>query len=169
MRTQASKSQLSQFGEFSVAAELNRRGFSATVTYGNMKNTDVVAFSEHGHFAVVEVKTSTTTGFVTGITPEKAKNPKKNVFWVLISVQQDREKAEPRFFILTDAEIKKVQLASDKIYLDNYLKRHGKPFTGKGVPSFSRQKVEHFEGCWDKIDAFLEKPMKANKPALDNP
>lgn len=159
MRTQASKSQLSQFGEFSVAAELNRRGFSATVTYGNMKNTDVVAFSEHGHYAVIEVKTSTTSRFVTGITPEKAKITKKNVFWVLISVQQDREKAEPRFFVLSDKEIKKIQMASDKVYLDKYISRHGKSFEGKGVPSFSRSKVESFEGCWEKIDAFLEKPL----------
>jgi Holliday junction resolvase len=156
MRTQASKSQLSQYGEFSVAAELNRRGFSATVTYGNMKNTDVVAFSQHGHYAVVEVKTSSTSRFVTGITPEKARTTLANVFWVLISVQQDREEAKPRFFILSDTEIKKIQIDSDGIYLDQYSARHGKPFTGKGVPSFSLKKVERFEGRWEKIDAFLE-------------
>lgn len=159
MKTQISKSQLSQFGEFSVAAELNRRGFSATVTYGNMKNTDVVAFSDHGHYAVIEVKTSSTSGFVTGITPEKAKIKRKNVFWVLISVRQDREEAKPRFFILSDAEIKKIQMDSDQIYLDGYVSRHGKEFTGKGVPSFAIKKIEKHEGCWDKIDTFLEKPQ----------
>ena len=45
MSKQAQKYHLSLAGEFYVAAELQRRGISAAVTYGNAKNADVVAFS----------------------------------------------------------------------------------------------------------------------------
>ena len=161
MRSQASKSQLSQFGEFSVAAELNRRGFSATVTYGNMKNTDVVAFSKLGHYARVEVKTSSRNRFVTGLTKKKLLKCDDKVFWVLVSVQQDRELATPRYFVLSDAEIKGVQRDSDQEYLDGYYARHQKAFEGKGVPTVSLKKVLPFENSWSKIDAFLEKDKKS--------
>ena len=156
MRSQASKSQLSQYGEFSVAAELNRRGFSATVTYGNMKNTDVVAFSVHGHYVVVEVKTSSTNRFITGITPKKIVQKNSHVFWVLVSVQQDQEKANPRFFILSDAEIKAVQDRSDNQYFSRYKAKHGKDYSGIGVPSFSINELTPYEDSWSKIDTFLE-------------
>jgi hypothetical protein len=156
MRTQASKSQLSQYGEFSVAAELNRRGFSATVTYGNMKNTDVVTFSEHGHYIVVEVKTSSTNRFITGITPQKIVQKSLHVFWVLVSAKQDQKKASPRFFILSDSEIKEIQDRSDKEYLSRYKAKHRKDYSGIGVPSFSIKELASYEDSWSKIDHFLE-------------
>ena len=54
---QAAKYHLSLAGEYYVAAELQRRGIHASVTYGNAKQTDVVAFCEASTRAVViEVK-----------------------------------------------------------------------------------------------------------------
>jgi hypothetical protein len=44
MSKQAQKYHLSLAGEFFVAAELQRRGVAAAVTYDNAKNADVVAF-----------------------------------------------------------------------------------------------------------------------------
>jgi hypothetical protein len=59
MSTQLQKYHLSLAGEFFVAAELQRRGISAAVTYGYAKSADVVAFSMSGEKAVViEVKST---------------------------------------------------------------------------------------------------------------
>ena len=45
MKSQQRKYNLSLAGDFFVAAELQRRGVMASVTYGNAKKADVVAFS----------------------------------------------------------------------------------------------------------------------------
>lgn len=59
MNKQAQKYHSSLAGEFFVAAELQRQGIAAAVTYGNAKNADVVAFSISGDKAVViEVKST---------------------------------------------------------------------------------------------------------------
>ncbi len=125
-----------------------------------MKNTDVVAFSEHGHYAVIEVKTSSVKRFVTGLTSAKIQNKHKHVFWVLVSVQQDQKKAQPRYFVLSDLEIKGIQERVNNEYCERYRIKHGKEFTGKGVPGFPMKEVILFEDEWGKIDAYLESIQK---------
>ena len=57
--SQQQKYSLNLAGEFYVAAELNRRGIFASVTYGAAKNADVLAFDQQSHqTAVIEVKTT---------------------------------------------------------------------------------------------------------------
>jgi hypothetical protein len=56
---QPEKYHLAMAGEYFVAAQLQRLGVSASVTYGNAKRADVVAFSESSD-RVVEVEVKTT-------------------------------------------------------------------------------------------------------------
>jgi hypothetical protein len=56
---QAEKDSVHLAGEYYVAAELHRRGIHATITYGNAKAADILAFSLEGNrLARVEVKSS---------------------------------------------------------------------------------------------------------------
>ena len=134
MKDQRHKSCLSQFGEFAVAAELNRRLFSAGVTYGNQKSMDVIVLSEHGHYAVIEVKTSDKSRFPTGLSPKKQKVTIGNQFWVFVNTELGSDNPITDFYVLTDREIKSIQWHRDKQYLDKYRLKHGKDFEGPGVP-----------------------------------
>ena len=66
MSRQAEKYHLSLAGEFYVAAELQRRGISAAVTYSNAKKADVVAFSSGSYAVAIEVKSTPGPDWVVG-------------------------------------------------------------------------------------------------------
>ena len=59
------KYHLNLAGEYRVCAELLLRGIFATVTFGNMKGADVVAVGPNRRAAIIEVKASQSTRFVT--------------------------------------------------------------------------------------------------------
>lgn len=59
------KYHLNLAGEYRICSELLKRGIFTTVTYGNMKSCDVIAVGENRRAALVEVKTSQSTRFVT--------------------------------------------------------------------------------------------------------
>ena len=53
------KYHLAMAGEYFVAAQLQRLGLMASITYGNAKRADVIAFSESSdRVVVVEVRTT---------------------------------------------------------------------------------------------------------------
>lgn len=86
---------LSLSGEYRVASELLKRGLNATVTFGNAKSADVVAYGSNRKAVVIEVKTSQQKNFVTGFynkyeTPEQ-EHPD---FWVLVQVKADAAMSE---------------------------------------------------------------------------
>jgi len=149
------KSCLSQFGEFSVAAELNRRGFSASVTYGNQKSMDVLALSEDGRYAIIEVKTTTLKKFPTGLDKAKQKVDIPNRFWVFVSTKLDSEIHDTTYYVLTDREAKDLQSIEDDIYNVQYKAKHGIDYTEKGVPTISVEKLSSHRNAWHKITTFL--------------
>ena len=155
MKDQRHKSCLSQFGEFAVAAELNRRLFSASVTYGNQKSMDIIALSEHGHYAVIEVKTSDKSKFLTGLSPKKLNETNENQFWVFVKTQLGPGNPETDFYVLTDGEIKSIQSRRDKQFLDKYILKHGKDFEGKGVPNVTLKDIVSHKEKWGKIEKYL--------------
>ena len=65
-KTSKEKYRLSMAGEYGVCAELSKRGFDASITFGNAKATDVVIILENKSFRRIEVKTTRSTRFVTG-------------------------------------------------------------------------------------------------------
>lgn len=156
MKDQKIKSYLSQFGEFAVAAELNRRLFPASVTYGNQKSMDVIALSEHGHYAAIEVKTSSEKGFPTGLSSEKQKKTIENQFWVFVHTELERDNPETAFYVLSDREIKSIQKQRDKQYSDKYKTKHGKAFENKGVPTVMVDDIKSYKDKWDTIRKYLK-------------
>ena len=67
MTKQKIKYNLGMAGEFFVAAQLQRFGLSASVTYGNAKKADVITVSEKtGKAIIIEVKSTSQKKWVIG-------------------------------------------------------------------------------------------------------
>lgn len=149
-------------GEFYVAAELNRRGIYASVTYGAAKNADVLVFDQESRqTAVIEVKTTASPNkkWVTGQHSINHDNKHPHTFWVLTLLPDIREmQGSPRFFVFTSQELVEKVSASHRLYSESYQKRHGVPFEdSKGVYSLSLEEAEAMdaEGKWAKIQEWL--------------
>lgn len=146
---------LSLAGEYRVCSELLKRGVFATVTYGNHKAADVYAINDaSGRALKIEVKTSQIGRFVTGIGQKKFDSEERPPdFWVLCQLCPNRAGTfSEGFFILTHAEICRVQQARNRVYANRYAARHGiSPDIAKGVDNLIIEDVKAFEGQWDKI------------------
>jgi hypothetical protein len=147
------KELLSLAGEHRVASELCKLGVFATITPGNRKQTDLYAINDTAkRFRRIEVKTSQTGRFVTGISQKKRTEYNPPAFWVLVLFNQGCE----RFFVLENENIEKLQQKVNAEYHKKFRKRHhGKKFVGKGVYGLSLDDVENArcENRWDKIAA----------------
>jgi len=149
---------LSLAGEYRVCSELIKRGVFATITYGNRKSVDVFAIGDRKRPALkIEVKTNQTLrgNFVTSITQKGLYNdPEAPDFWVLFQMQPSQDgKFKERFFILTHAEICRLQRAVNGIYSKKFFQKHGKqPDLRKGVDNVTVADVEKsHEDAWEKI------------------
>lgn len=148
MSKQAQKYHLSLAGEFYVAAELQRRGISAAVTYGNAKSADVVAFSISGEKTVViEVKsTSQSKWVVGGKVPSPSPRP-----WVFVHIPTEPS-ASPEFFVLFQSELHEVLAPGEAEYFRKFKEKHGEEYGNRqGVVSLHRQQVQPFKNAWEKI------------------
>jgi len=145
---QAEKYHLSLAGEFFVAAELQRRGIAAAVTYGNAKSADVVAFSLTGERAVVvEVKsTSTRQWVVGGAVPAPSSKP-----WVFVHIPQSPEEP-PSFYVLTQAELHSILAPLDAEYDRKFLAKHGEPYgTRAAVINLAQDHAASYKDAWKTI------------------
>jgi hypothetical protein len=150
-RMSIGKYHLNLAGEYRVCAELLKRGIFATVTYGNMKGCDVVAVGTSRRAAIIEVKTSQSTRFVTGFY-QKYKNIDQEhpTFWVLHSIRPNGNEFEDRFFILTHEELAQTQAdwnhPGETLPYDECARR-----VAKGVDNVPAKTVEQHEDAWGKI------------------
>lgn len=148
MSKQAQKYHLSLAGEFFVAAELQRHGISAAVTYGNAKSADVVAFSTSGEKAVViEVKsTSQPQWVVGGKVPVSSAKP-----WVFVHIPTDPD-APPNYFVAFQSELHDILAPLDADYCRKFKEKHGVEYGDRpGVVNFTSKQAEPFKNAWEKI------------------
>jgi hypothetical protein len=138
-------------GEYRVCSELLKRGIFATVTYGNMKGCDVIAVGENRRAAVVEVKTSQSTRFVTRFY-QKYKTPdlEHPTFWLLYSIRADGDAFTERFFVLSHDELAEIQAERNHPgeSLDYAVRAER---VSKGVDNVLAKNVEQHEDAWSKI------------------
>jgi hypothetical protein len=148
---QSEKYHLSLAGEFYVAAELQRQGVHASVTYGNAKRADIVALSQSGTRAIViEVKSTGQRSWVIGGTlPESSEKP-----WVLVYLPSNFRQS-PEFFVLTQEQIHNILAPKHEEYKKSYLKKHGREFGGKGVYTLDYNKAKEFVNRWDTITTLI--------------
>lgn len=118
-------------GEYFVAAELLRRGFSVGITMGNAKAIDILA-EKDGHQYIIQVK---------------AIFKKKNIGWPMM-----RDKVNEKIFYIF------VNLNGDKMNGPDYFiangketKRKVKQYTTRGIIDLSSLNNDDFNGRWDKL------------------
>lgn len=138
-------------GEYRVCSELLKRGIFATMTYGNQKGADIYAIGSNRRAAVIEVKASNSSRFVTSFyqkyKDELAPHP---TFWVLYSMKQERDAVSERFFILSHEEMalaqaERVPATATLPYGERVAALAG------GVDNVTIDQVREHESAWEKI------------------
>lgn len=153
MPTQAEKHHLAMSGEYFVAAQLQRLGVSASVTYGNAKSADVVAFTGGSdRVVVVEVKTTWQPQWVVGgRAPSKSEKP-----WVFVYLPGNSEES-PKFFVLTQFQLHDILAPLEAAYFERYEEKHGKKYGDKpGVVNVSRRSLAAYENKREAIVVQLQ-------------
>lgn len=112
-------------GEYGVCAELCKRGFDASITFGNMKATDIIILMPDKTYRRIEVKTSRKTRFVTGFFQKYfdiTQNDHPD-YWVLVHIAPSAENDEMlNYYILTHQEMGDVQMKRNNMPHWQYVK-----------------------------------------------
>ena len=119
-------------GEYFVAAELYRRGWSVGMTIGNAKSVDLFAEKDNKRI-VIQVKAiykKKNVGWP--ITKDKIK---KDCFYIFVNINADTME-QPEYFICTNEE------ANDNI----------NEYNDRGIVRLNSLNNEKFLGRWDKLE-----------------
>lgn len=132
-------------GEYGVCSELAKRGILASITFGNLKSTDIIINSiQDSKLYSLEVKTSRKAKFVTGFFQKYySKEIKGPDFWILTNVDKN---LRSRYFILSHEEMANVQM-----------QRNGMTAWRKinGVDNVLMNQVLEYEDSWEKITGIV--------------
>jgi hypothetical protein len=138
-------------GEYRVCSELLKRGLFATITYGNQKGADIYAIGSNRKAAVIEVKASHSTRFVTSFY-QKYKNElaPHPTFWVLYSLRERAGAFSEHFFVLSHEEMAIVQARRVPATASlQYAERVAA--LSRGVDNLLVEQVTEHEDAWVKI------------------
>ena len=145
--------------EYSVAAELCRRGVYSQLTLGNMKRTDLLVVAESGGFTQIEVKAKQGRQWPSckGISGRRR-------YLVFVDFQGKDAADRPDFFVLSSTDWrkvlerrvrkarragKKVRLTADNVAVfTDQITRGGTPYRGMSI---SRSEVTDYCEKWSKI------------------
>jgi hypothetical protein len=153
MTTQTEKYHLAMSGEYFVAAQLQRIGIAAAVTYGNAKSADVVAFSKNTDRAVViEVKSSRRGRWPVGSrVPKPSAQP-----WVFVLVPETETEA-PEFYVLSQKQLHDVLAPIEQEYMAKYEEKHGEVYGDKpGIAAATEVLLDPYLNNWEAIVLQLE-------------
>ena len=148
MPSQAQKYSLAMAGEFFVAAQLQRLGVAASVTYGNAKRADVVAISKSSSLAVViEVKTSSSGSWPIG---NRVPLPSQQL-WVFVHIPINTLEA-PEYYIVEQSKLHAIFSPIEEAYLARYKEKHGTDYGDKpGVAKATRAGLATHKDNWNLI------------------
>lgn len=141
-KTQQGKQLLGMAGEYSVCAELLKRGYNASITMGNAKAVDIVVFMQDKTYRKIEVKTSQGSSIVTNFFQkyfDKSQGDHPD-FWILVHIDS---LLNSRYFILTHEQMGNIQMSSNK--MNNWEK------VEKGCDKVLLVDLAQFENRWEKI------------------
>lgn len=124
-------------GEYFVAAELYRRGFSVGMTIGNDKAIDLFANKDHKTLSI----------------QVKAIRNKKSIGWPMM---KDKVFDEILYFFanLNDQENPDYYIATGREAREKV-----KQYTTRGIIDLTTLKGDTFHNRWDKLD-LVDKPLK---------
>ena len=127
-------------GEFLVAGELSRRGYSVSITMGNAKSIDIFVETGKG-IVLIDAKATKTKGNWP-ITEENAqRGTAKGLYYIFVYLQTDKriekENVPPEYFIVKSSEIIKKGL------IKTWKTRQGITYKDLNNDSFKNR--------WDKL------------------
>jgi hypothetical protein len=134
--------QTARSGEFFVAAELNRRGFDAVTFTGNMPGIDAIAVTSRRKTFFIQVKTQRDSGGWQVDVRERARNPTRNMFWVLVLL---RKGEEPRYWVIPDGEMRGIIQGQYEARRDQF---DGKKIT---LCRLKDEAVDEWQGGWCRL------------------
>lgn len=144
------KYNLNLAGEYRTCSELLKRNIFATITLGNMKSVDVVAVGANRRAAIIEVKTTQKTKFVTGFYQKfKTVGKEHPDFWILYSLKPAADSFTERFFVLSHEEMAEAQAKVNHAEELSYEERVRR--VAKGVDGVRANDVQEHEDKWNKI------------------
>lgn len=102
MSKQITKYKTQWAAQFFAAAELTRRGYLVSLTFGNAPISDLLVQSPNGTQFIVDVKGQSTKNF--WLIPRREPNP--NHYFILVYLPNDMD-SPPRYFVLSSDELMK--------------------------------------------------------------
>ena len=151
------KYHLSLAGEYRVASELLKRDIFATITFGNAKGADIYAIGPTRRSAIIEVKSSNSSKFVTGFYQKYRDEIRDHPhFWVLYSMT-DPDTEE--FYVLSHAEMAKAQGARNFPGKTMTYEEHAMA-VAKGVDNVLAKDLQKYKAAWSKIGRYLKIPQQ---------
>lgn len=152
-----------QAGEYFVAAEICRRGGTATTFTGNMPGYDIVAGDAAGNRQVqISVKTKNTERFWTtdGVRDAEAR-PDGEVarFWVFVDLSGGRP---PEYYVVPDNDIRDSIRRMHGEYQDRYEAKHGRR-RDNSIHGVRVKDIAEFQDRWDMLGLGLsELPVRGD-------
>lgn len=95
-------------GQFRVASELCRRGYSAAITLGNAPNVDILCSSDDGSKSIcIQVKTFRLGAHKCPLTIAAERISREDFFWVFLGLDDQLSEAErpAEFYVLPASEL----------------------------------------------------------------
>jgi len=145
-------------GEYFVAAELERNGFTAAVPMSNTREFDVLAISKRTHKQIaLQVKTNHTDKKTWTLSKKNESLIDENVYYVLVSLNG---KGEPAYYILPSKTVAKSIKESHAKWLSGVTK-DGKKRNDTSLRKFSFEiskynplglNVGEYEGKWERLE-----------------
>ena len=157
---------LSLAAEYSVAAELCRRGLYTQLTLGNLKRTDLLAMAEDGNVVRIEVKAKQGANW-----PGCKGIGNSHAAIVFVDYQAKETEESPDYYILDGSDWcrylrsvkkryegrtnKRLTIRDDgaPIYEDERTKSTNKPYV---VTTVSVDQIKKYKNAWDKIITIAE-------------
>ena len=144
-KSSTEKYKLSMAGEYGFCAELCKRGYDASITFGNMKATDIIILMPDKTYRRIEVKTSRETRIVTGFFQKYFDKSRIHPdFWVLVQIDEENMS---HYYILTHEEMGEVQMKRNE--MDKWEKI-------EGCDNVLLRDLDPFKEKWDKFENIKE-------------
>ena len=144
-------------GEYFVAAELERRGFTAAVPMSNTKDFDILAINRETQRQIaIQVKTNRGKGKQWILNKKSEELQGDNIYYVLISLN---ELEYPEYYIVESKLVAKSVTEGYKLWIQNDGK-NGKhqetpmrkfTFNSSKYDNILCLKAEDFKDNWDKL------------------
>ena len=130
-------------GALFVAAELSRRGYDATLTFGNTPSLDLLCASPNGKPFKIQVKSLTTGNAVLIQKSLLDADPQPDLFFA-IAIVPAKEEVPMELRILTHHEVTELWKAMPK------LKKNGEPYK-PGMDGLNWGVVKPYKDGWEKL------------------